>query len=229
MQGAVDCSRPYEAQAYKGAASELRYSVCIPIQQSNYERIKDTVYGLGGEERIHVGYVNYPTGMGEGEEMNENPKYVQALKEGKPRMEYLVGSVLRGDAAVHAHGADKYGERNWRQDAILASTYEAAILRHFMAYFYDSEDLDPDSGHNHLYHIRACCAVMLDAEKHGTLIDNRGRCASNFEEKEYDRQANHSAVTGGDLSVAASRAGECRPCVERVTGRSAGIDNGGAQ
>ena len=113
------------------------------------------------------------------EEPRENPKYVQAQKDGKPRMEYLVGSVLRGDAAVFAHGADKYGERNWRVDPIKASTYEAAILRHFMSYFYDREDMDPDSGYSHLYHIRACCAVMLDAEIHGTLIDDRDRGKSN--------------------------------------------------
>ena len=105
--------------------------------------------------------------------MKENPKYVQAQKDGKARMEYLIGTVLRGDAAVLAHGADKYGKRNWRVDPIRTSTYEAAILRHFMAYFYDMEDIDPDSGLNHLYHIRACCAVMLDAEMHGTLVDDR--------------------------------------------------------
>jgi hypothetical protein len=117
----------------------------------------------------------------------ENPKYVQALKDGKPRMEYLVGSVLQGDAKVHAHGADKYGERNWRIDPIKSSTYEAAILRHFMSYFYDREDADPDSGLSHLYHIRACCAVMIDAEIHGTLIDDRGRAQSGMEpEGEYN-------------------------------------------
>jgi len=108
----------------------------------------------------------------------ENPKYVRAQKDGKPRMECLVGSVLKGDAACHAHGADKYGERNWRIDDIKASTYEAAILRHFIAYFYEGEDLDPDSDLSHLYHIRACCAVMLDAEQYGTLIDDRGRAVS---------------------------------------------------
>lgn len=116
-----------------------------------------------------------PSLLAQQEEARENPKYVRAQKDGKDRMEYLVGTCLRGDAAVHAHGADKYGERNWRLDPIKASTYEAAILRHFLAYFYDAEDLDPDSGLNHLYHIRACCAVMLDAEAHGKLIDDRDR------------------------------------------------------
>lgn len=111
-------------------------------------------------------------------EAKENPKYVQAQKDGKDRMEYLIGSVLRGDAAVLSHGADKYGKRNWRVDPIKATTYEAAILRHFMAYFYDGEDIDPDSGLNHLYHIRACCGIMLDSEGHGTLIDDRNDCES---------------------------------------------------
>jgi hypothetical protein len=125
-----------------------------------------------------------------GELPKENPKYIQAQKDGKPRMEYLVGSVLRGDAGVHAHGADKYGERNWRLDPIKASTYEAAILRHFMSYFYDREDVDPDSGYSHLYHIRACCAVMIDAEIHGTLIDDRGRAESGIHEKPIDPRPN---------------------------------------
>ena len=107
----------------------------------------------------------------------ENPKYVQAQKDGKPPMEYLVLDVLPGDALCHKTGADKYGTRNWRRDAIRSSTYEAAILRHFIAYF-SGEDLDPDSGLSHLYHIRACCAVMLDAEMHDKLIDDRDRSES---------------------------------------------------
>ncbi|MCK4828651.1 hypothetical protein KA005_73655 [bacterium] len=37
----------------------------------------------------------------------------------------------------------------------------------------EGEDLDPDSGESHLYHIRACCAIVLDSEMHGTLIDDR--------------------------------------------------------
>ena len=106
--------------------------------------------------------------------MTNNPKYIQAQKEGKAPMEYLVYSVLADDARVHKHGADKYGERNWQISEILASTYEAAILRHFLAWA-QGEDLDPDSGLPHLSHIRACCAVLMDSEKAGTLLDDRDR------------------------------------------------------
>lgn len=101
-----------------------------------------------------------------------NPKYIQAQKDGKARMENIPLSVLDGDAAVHSLGADKYGRYNWRKDPILATTYAAAILRHLKAWA-EGEDLDPESGYSHLYHIRACCAVALDAEMHGTFEDNR--------------------------------------------------------
>jgi hypothetical protein len=107
----------------------------------------------------------------------QNPKHIRAQKDGKAPLEYLVYSVLEGDARVHKSGADKYGVRNWRRDKILTSTYEGAILRHFKAWA-EGEDIDPDSGEPHLLHIRACCAIVLDAQEHGTLIDDRDRCES---------------------------------------------------
>lgn len=111
--------------------------------------------------------------------MNENPKLIRALKEGKAPLEYLVLSVLAGDAAVHKSGADKYGKRNWTIDAIRASTYVGAMLRHLTAWA-EGEDLDPESGYSHLYHIRACCAIVLDSDIAGTLIDDR----DSFESKD---------------------------------------------
>lgn len=106
--------------------------------------------------------------------MKDNPKYVQAQKDGKAPLEYLVRSCHKEDAACHKHGADKYGIRNWRKDPIKASTYVAAIQRHLDQWAEDMEDRDADSGLSHLTHIRACCAVVLDSIKHDTLIDDRG-------------------------------------------------------
>ena len=109
-----------------------------------------------------------------------NPKLIQAQKEGKVPYDKIPWKVLAADAVVHAHGADKYGERNWRLDKILASTYEGAIMRHFIAWA-NGEDIDPDSGQPHLNHIRACCAVVLDAQIYDSLIDDRDRCISKDE------------------------------------------------
>jgi hypothetical protein len=105
-------------------------------------------------------------------EDKENPKYVQAQKDGKDPMEFILLGILAGESRVLAHGAGKYGRRNWRKDPIKLSTYQGAILRHLTAFF-EGEDMDPDSGESHLQHIRACCAVMLDAMEHGTAIDDR--------------------------------------------------------
>jgi hypothetical protein len=109
--------------------------------------------------------------------MKQNPKHIQAHKDGKTPLEYLVTSMLPLDAKVHKHGADKYGVRNWRIDEITASTYEGAMMRHLFAWI-SGEDTDPDSGMPHLTHLRACCAVVLDAQMHGKLIDDRGRAES---------------------------------------------------
>ncbi len=113
----------------------------------------------------------------------ENPKMIQALKDGKAPLEYLVDSVMDGDAWVHKGGADKYGIRNWLIDEIKASTYIGALRRHLKKWS-EGESIDPDSGWSHLYHIRAGCAIVLDAEKYGTLIDDR-----NLAESINDKQA----------------------------------------
>lgn len=107
-------------------------------------------------------------------ELRENPKLIQARKEGKAPLEYLITSVDPGDAWVLKGGADEYGVRNWLIDKILASTYEGAIKRHLNAWA-AGQDIDPKSGFHHFHHIRAGCAIVLDARVHGTLIDNRDR------------------------------------------------------
>lgn len=114
-----------------------------------------------------------------------NPKHIRAQKEGKDPMEYLIWEVLMDDAVVHKHGADKYGVRNWRIDEILTSTYEGAIMRHFLAWA-KGEDIDPDSGKPHLTHIRACCAIIMDAQAHGKLVDDRDRKESKNDDTETD-------------------------------------------
>lgn len=105
-----------------------------------------------------------------------NPKEKAAKGDfNKCPMEYLVTTVLKGDALVHKHGADKYGKMNWRQSRIKASVYVGAMMRHLTAWIEgnDIDDEEGGSGLDHLYHLRACCAVVLDAQMHGTFVDDR--------------------------------------------------------
>ena len=68
-------------------------------------------------------------------------------------------------------GAGKYGPFNWRDNPVEAMTYIAAAKRH-LGSFLEGEWLASD-GVQHLGHVMACCAIILDAKASGTLIDNR--------------------------------------------------------
>lgn len=73
---------------------------------------------------------------------------------------------------VMAGGNHKYGLYNYRESQIDAMTYIGAIKRHFDLW-QDGEDLDPESQQNHLAHLIADCAILLDCQIRDQLIDNR--------------------------------------------------------
>ncbi len=103
----------------------------------------------------------------------ENPKEQRAAADGKAPLEYLEsGATDAGEARVMKHGADKYGVKNYTATSIRYKTYIGALRRHLNA-LADGEDADPDSGENHLFHIRACTTVLLAAQREGTLLDDR--------------------------------------------------------
>ena len=86
---------------------------------------------------------------------------------------HLVPPALSiGVAYALKDGAAKYGAYNWREEPINVSTYIGAILRHLYAY-QDGEDYAEDSGVSHLAHVAACCALLMDSEAYGTLVDDR--------------------------------------------------------
>ena len=99
-----------------------------------------------------------------------NPK--TAYGKAKPPMQYVPPVALLELGLVMEHGASKYGPMNWREDPITASTYYDALMRHAFQYW-DGNDRDLESKQKHLAHIMACCAILLDAEASGTLIDDR--------------------------------------------------------
>lgn len=86
---------------------------------------------------------------------------------------HLIPTVaMTAEAEALRHGAEKYQQWNWRESGIHATTYIGSILRHLVAWR-DGEDVDPESGISHLGHIRANCAILLDAAHVGKLVDDR--------------------------------------------------------
>lgn len=101
---------------------------------------------------------------------DNNPK--TAFGEAKPKMSDTPTTGLLQMGMVFTGGAAKYGRFNWRDHTVSATVYYDAAQRHLMAWF-GGEGIDPESGVSHLAHVMACCNILLDAEKHGKLNDNR--------------------------------------------------------
>ena len=100
----------------------------------------------------------------------KNPK--DAIGEKKVSITKLPMVAVVHGAAAMTNGADKYGPFNWRENDVVAHIYIDAAMRHLMDWFEGEETAD-DSGVHHLGHAIACCAILLDAQANGNLIDDR--------------------------------------------------------
>ena len=144
-----------------------------------------------------MGHTICAQGVVKGEsKVSENPKLIQALKDGKVPFELIPMGPMAGVARVLAGGAEKYGARNWRIDKIKASTYEGAIGRHTFLEWAAGQDVDKDSGEHPLAHVIASCLIVLDALECDTLIDDRNRQESKNEQRDngaVDRSAKECA------------------------------------
>jgi len=109
--------------------------------------------------------------------VSSNPK--REFGKRKPSPQYIPPAAIIEESVVMALGAEKYGPYNWQEPgkAIDAGAYYDAAMRHLMAWF-TGEDVDAESGASPLAHVRACCAILIDARRGGTLIDNRPRRAA---------------------------------------------------
>lgn len=100
----------------------------------------------------------------------DNPKKAFGMKK-PPLMELPLSAHIAGSMA-HLDGDLKYGFRNWRETEIDAQTYINAAMRHLRLYE-AGENFTRDTGVPNLGAVIACCAVLIDAELHGALLDNR--------------------------------------------------------
>ena len=101
----------------------------------------------------------------------DNPK--QAFGDTKPSIHLVPMAVILEVARVMRLGADKYGQKNWREQPIRASTYYSAMFRHMVDWFEGGENIDPESKEHPLVHAICCAMIIRDGLNHGTLIDDR--------------------------------------------------------
>lgn len=89
---------------------------------------------------------------------------------GKPRLGLISTVFMWGLGHVLTFGARKYAAHNWRKGFVYSRLYDA-LQRHLTAWN-DGEDIDAESGMNHLDH--AACELMFlreMVERHPELDD----------------------------------------------------------
>ena len=79
--------------------------------------------------------------------------------EGKLRLDLIPTLPIKELALVYGMGAKKYGKDNWKKGLKYSRIY-AAMLRHLVAWI-EGEDVDEESGYNHLAHVAWGCFTLI--------------------------------------------------------------------
>ncbi len=99
-----------------------------------------------------------------------NPKDVIGMK--KAPISTLSCAVLFEMGLGMLEGARKYGRHNYRAMGCSASVYYDAAVGHLMDWF-EGEDIDENSGMNHITKALTCLATFRDSMLMGNWIDDR--------------------------------------------------------
>lgn len=99
-----------------------------------------------------------------------NPKDLVGVR--KAPMSTVSAPVLAEIGVAMLEGACKYGRHNYRVGGVRASVYYDATMRHLMAWW-EGQDIDPDSGMNHITKAITSLVVLRDAMIQGCLTDDR--------------------------------------------------------
>ena len=79
--------------------------------------------------------------------------------DGKPQLSLLTRESLVAEARAFEYGARKYSKNNYKKGMEWSRLLDAS-LRHITA-FNAGEDNDTESSLNHLWHAKACLAMLI--------------------------------------------------------------------
>jgi hypothetical protein len=99
-----------------------------------------------------------------------NPKDAVGVK--KAPVSTVSGAVIAELGVAMLEGARKYGRHNYRVSGVRASVYRDATWRH-LTKWWEGEDIDPDSGLNHITKAIASLTVLRDAMIFDNWVDDR--------------------------------------------------------
>lgn len=94
-----------------------------------------------------------------------------------PLLSVIPLRVLGGLALAMLEGARKYRRHNYRVAGVRASVYMDALGRHIFPWW-EGQDIDPDSGLNHIDKAIATLVVLRDSMLQGNWVDDRPPAAA---------------------------------------------------
>lgn len=104
------------------------------------------------------------------ETKDTNPKDALGIR--KAPMSTVSMPVLLELGVAMMEGGLKYGRHNYRVIGVRASVYYDALMRH-MGAWWEGEDIDADSGVNHVTKAIATLVVLRDAMIQDKMVDDR--------------------------------------------------------
>ena len=109
--------------------------------------------------------------MGKNEKIKDsNPKDAVGTK--KVPFSTLSAPVIAETGLAMLEGGRKYGRHNYREIGVRASVYYDATFRHLIAWW-EGENIDPDSGLNHVTKAIAGLFVLRDSMIAENWLDDR--------------------------------------------------------
>ena len=105
------------------------------------------------------------------EKKNTNPKDSLGIR--KVPFHVIPMQVLAEVGLAMMEGGRKYGKHNYRDAGVRASVYMDAVFRHLYLQFWEGEDVDKDSGLNHITKAIASLVVLRDSMLMNNFVDDR--------------------------------------------------------
>lgn len=105
-----------------------------------------------------------------GQGKQSNPKDLAGSR--KVPLSTLPFRVLWRVGLAMLEGMCKYGRHNYRIAGVRASVYFDGLMRHIGAWW-EGEDIDPDSGFNHIDKAISDLMVLRDSMLQGNWVDDR--------------------------------------------------------
>lgn len=90
---------------------------------------------------------------------------------GKNRLDLIPPEMFQALGEVLTFGANKYADRNWEKGMPLTEI-AASLLRHYVAWL-KGEDIDPESGKPHLWHMFTNAGFMVTISERMPQWDDR--------------------------------------------------------